>query len=257
MMNATTDRRSAADLERRGEQIRANLDQTLDEIQRKFSSGELLDRSVEFIRDSGTELLREAADTVRRNPVPVVLTAAGLVWLVASVAKSRNDDGYSGREREWRGDRDWRGDEERWDTSARGRVKNAAHQVRSRARRVQGQVSERLSGSMQTVQARSSQVRSRLDDLVQEQPLALGALALAAGALIGAALPMTEYENRHVGPMHDRTVQRAKEAGRREYDNLREAVASSLERRGGNGSRQFGSNNVSGTDDGTQRPVQG
>jgi ElaB/YqjD/DUF883 family membrane-anchored ribosome-binding protein len=250
-MNGTTDRRSAADLEQRGEQIRANLDQTLDEIQRKFSSGELLDRSVEFIRDSGTELLREAADTVKRNPVPVVLTAAGLVWLMASVARSRRDEGYGSVEH------DWRRDEERWDTSARGRVRSAAHQVRSRARRVQGQVSDRLSGSMQNVQVRSRQVRSRLDDLVQEQPVALGALALAAGALLGAALPMTEYENRWVGPVHDRTVERAKAAGRREYDNLREAVASSLERRGGNGSRHFGSENVSGTDDGSHRPVQG
>ncbi|GFE81798.1 hypothetical protein GCM10011487_37980 [Steroidobacter agaridevorans] len=251
-MNGRTDKRSAADLERRGEQIRANLDQTLDEIQRKFSSGELLDRSVEFIRDSGSELLQEAADTVRRNPVPVVLTAAGLVWLVASVARSRSgDEGYVSR------DREWLRDEERWDRSARGRVRSAAHQVRSRARRVQGQVSDRLSDSMQTVQVRSREVRSRLDDLVQEQPLALGALALAAGALLGAALPMTEYENRWVGPVHDRTVARAKEAGRREYDNLREAVASSLERRGGNGARRFGSDDVSGTDDGSQRPVQG
>jgi ElaB/YqjD/DUF883 family membrane-anchored ribosome-binding protein len=213
----------------------------------------LLDRSVEFIRDSGSELLREAGETVRRNPVPVVLTAAGLVWLIASVAKSRKeDDMYSS------GEREWQRDEEQWDTSARGRVKNAAQEVRSKARQIQGQVSERLSGSMQTVQTRSREVRSRLDDLVQEQPLALGALALAAGALIGAALPMTDYENRYVGPVHDRTVARAKEAGRREYDNLRQAVASSLERRGGgNGSRRVGSDNVSGTDEGSQRPVQG
>jgi ElaB/YqjD/DUF883 family membrane-anchored ribosome-binding protein len=252
MMNATTDKGSAADLEQRGEQIRANLDHTLDEIQRKFSSGELLDRSVEFIRESGSELLREAADTVRQNPVPVLLTAAGLVWLVTSVAKSRSDDGgYASREREWLRD------EERWDRSARGRVKGAAQQVRSKARRVQGQVTERLSGSMQSVQVRSREARSKLDDLVQEQPIAFGALALAAGALIGAALPMTEYENKWVGPVHDRTVARAKEAGRREYDNLREAVASSLERRRGNGSRHVGSDNVSGTDDGSQRPVQG
>ncbi len=80
-MNGTTDRRSAADLERRGEQIRANLDETLDELQRKFSSSELLDRSMEFIRDAGSGVLREAGETVRRNPVPVALTAAGLIWL--------------------------------------------------------------------------------------------------------------------------------------------------------------------------------
>jgi ElaB/YqjD/DUF883 family membrane-anchored ribosome-binding protein len=225
MMNGTTDRRSAADLEQRGEQIRANLDQTLDQLQRKFSATELLDRSMEFIRDTGSELFREAGETVRRNPVPVVLTVAGLIWLGASVAKSRSDDGYSSR------DREWLRDEDRWQRAERSRMSNAAHRVRSKARRVQGEVADRLSGSLQNVHVRTREVRSRFDDLVREQPLALGALALAAGALIGAALPMTEYENKWVGPVHDRTVARAKEVGRREYDNLREAVASSLERR--------------------------
>lgn len=243
-MNSTTDKRSAADLERRGEQIRQNLDQTLDQIQRKFSSGELLDRSVEFIRDTGSDFLREAADTVRRNPVPSLLTAAGLVWLATSVAKSRSNGGYSSEEGEWMRD-------EQWDASAHGRVRNAAHQVRGTARRVTSRVTDRLSEPMQTVQGRARQARSQLTDLVQDQPLALGALALAAGALIGAALPMTEYENKWVGPVHDRTVARAKEAGRREYDNLREAVATSLDRSRSNGS------SAPGGDGGSQRPLQG
>lgn len=239
-MNTTTDKRSAADIERDGEQIRANLDHTLDEIQRKFSSGELLDRSVEFIRDTGSELLREAGETVRRNPVPVLLTAAGLIWLTASVVRSRSGDSYSNT--------DYSRDDDS-DSAAHGRVSNAARQVRSKAREVRGRMTNRLSGPLQTVQNRTQQARSRLDDLVQEQPLALGALALAVGALIGAALPRTRYEDKWVGPVHDRTVARAKEVGQREYDNLREAVVSSLERRS-NGSRAPGS------DSGSQRPAQ-
>jgi len=249
-MNTKTDRRSAADLERKGEQIRQNLDQTLDQIQRRFSSGELLDRSVDFIRDSSSELLQEAADTIRRNPVPSILTAAGLIWLATSVARSRSNGGYSSDEREWRSDREWRRDEERWDASAHGRMRNAAHEVRGAARRVTNRVTDRLSEPRQTMHGRTRQVRSQLAGLVQEQPLALGALALAAGALIGAAVPMTEYENKWVGPMHDRTVARAKEAGRREYDNLREAVASSLDRRSSGSS-------ASGGDDRSQHPLQG
>lgn len=236
-MNARTDRRSAADLERQGERIRANLDDTLDQIQRRFSSGELLDRSMEFIRDTGSEFLREAADTVRRNPVPTVLTAAGLIWLATSVARSRSEP-------------DWSRDEDRWDTSAPGRVRNAAHKVRRKARRVTSRVADTFSEPMQDVQGRARRVGSNFAGLVQEQPLALGALALAAGAMLGAALPMTEYENKWVGPVHDRTVARAKEVGQREYENLREAVASSLERRS-NGK------GASSSDGGSQRPIQG
>ncbi len=247
-MNSTTDKRSAADIEREGEQIRANLDQTLDEIQRKFSSGELLDRSVEFIRDTGGEFLREAAETIRRNPVPAAFTAAGLIWLATSVVRSRSRESYS--------DTDYLREPSAWDTETHGRMRDAARRVRSKAREAgdrmsdrMDRMSDRMSDSMETVQRRTRRARSQLDNLVREQPLALGALALAAGALIGAALPMTRYENKYVGPVHDRTLARAKEVGRREYDNLKEAVASSLERRS-NGSQ------ASGHDGGSQRPAQ-
>nr|WP_298719541.1 hypothetical protein [uncultured Steroidobacter sp.] len=245
-MNARTDRRSAADLERQGERIRANLDDTLDQIQRKFSSGELLDRSMEFIRDTGSEFLREAADTVRRNPVPAALTAAGLIWLATSVARSRSDYGYMNREP------DWSRDEDTWDASAHGRVSNVAHKVRRKARRARSKVTDRFSEPLENVQSRARRASSNFAGLVREQPLALGALALAAGAMIGAALPMTEAENKWVGPVHDRTVARAKEVGQREYENLREAVTSSLERRS-NG------RGASGSDGGSQqqRPLQG
>jgi hypothetical protein len=94
-MNATTDNRSPADLEREGDEIRADLDRTLDEIQRRFNPAELMDRSMEYFRENGSELLREAGDTIRRNPVPLLLTAAGLVWLTASVAKSRSSSSYA------------------------------------------------------------------------------------------------------------------------------------------------------------------
>ena len=245
-MNATTtDERSAADLEREGEQIRANLDRTLDEIQQRLSPAELMDRSMEFVRENGMDLLHEAADTVRRNPVPVVLTAAGLVWLVASVAKSRSsgegqdmssfrsqsDRGYSSYggdyRTEYRSEYQQRDD---WDSSAHGRVSNAAHSVRTAASQVGEKVKGRLSSSVQTVQGYTQNGGSRLADLVREQPIALGALALAAGALLGAALPMTRYENKVVGPVHDRTMARAKEVGKREYENLRQAVKSSAAR---------------------------
>ena len=252
-MNATSDERSASDLEREGEQIRASLDRTLDEIQQRLSPAELMDRSMEFVRDNGMDLLREAADTVRRNPVPIVLTAAGLVWLVASVARSRSagdvggdgqnlsgyraraDRSYSGYGQTGYGYRDeergnYRSQRDDWDASSHGRVRNAAHGMRSAAQDMKRKVKGRLSSSMQTVQSYTQDGGSRLGDLVREQPVALGALALAAGALLGAALPMTRYENKYVGPVHDRTMARAKEAGKREYENLREAVKSSQAR---------------------------
>ena len=67
----------------------------------------------------------------------------------------------------------------------------------------------------------AQQVQQRAYTMMDEQPLIVGALAVAAGALIGAALPTTQYENRTLGPVRDRTLEKAMVAGEREYQNLR------------------------------------
>jgi ElaB/YqjD/DUF883 family membrane-anchored ribosome-binding protein len=264
MMNATTDNgawarpgatdRSPADLEREGEQIRADLDRTLDEIERKLSPGELLDRSVDFLRTNGSDFVREAGETVRNNPIPVLLTAAGLIWLTTSIAtrhRSRASSYYEGDEfASYRGSENAEeyghndgGIRSKVD-EARSRMSSAAHRVTDRvsdvADRVTGRAHDvadrargRFSNTMHSVRDRTQGVGTDLMNLVQEQPIVLGALALAAGALIGAALPITQYENRLVGPTRDRTLARAKELGQREYEHLKETVSSTLERREG------------------------
>ena len=281
-MNATTDNggasarsnpsaRSAADLEREGEEIRADLDRTLDEIERKLSPGELLDRSVEFLRDNGSDFLKEAGETVRRNPIPVLLTAAGLVWLTTSVARSRSrsdseGDDFSALKGDAGGDYASRGysrqeyytgPEGRGEQGVRGRVRSAASKVTSKASRATSTVKGKLSNSMHAVQDRTQDARSNFVNLVQEQPVALGALALAAGALLGAAFPITPYENRLVGPVHDRTMARAKELGQQQYQNIRDAVTSSLSQKEESGNSRQSSNQNASSQGANQPPEQG
>ena len=264
--------RSPADLEREGEQIRADLDRTLDEIERKLSPGELLDRSVEFLRNNGSDFIREAGETVRNNPVPVLLTAAGLIWLTTSIATrnraSRTSGSSYGDEfSSYRGSTEGSSDYGDGSTNyghegavrgkldeARSRVSGAAHRMSDRvtgtAQDVAGRVRGKVSSSVHAMQDRTQGMRSNVMNLVQEQPIALGALALAAGALIGAALPVTQYENRLVGPARDRTLARAKEMGQREYENLKQAVSTTRERRNGGSESQS-------SQSGNQTPEQG
>jgi len=44
---------------------------------------------------------------------------------------------------------------------------------------------------------------------------------VVVGALLGAILPSTEYEDKFVGQVRDRAVERAKQMGERQYQNLR------------------------------------
>jgi hypothetical protein len=89
-MNATTETRDPSELEREASAIRADMDRTLDALERKFSPGQMLDRSVGYLRDHGGDLARNVGDTVKQNPIPVLLTAAGLALLVTSSIRSRS-----------------------------------------------------------------------------------------------------------------------------------------------------------------------
>jgi hypothetical protein len=78
-----------------------------------------------------------------------------------------------------------------------------------------------MSRTLESTRARAQQVQQRATTMLDEQPLVVGAIALAAGAVLGAALPTTQYENRTVGPVRDRTLDKARAAGAREYQNLK------------------------------------
>jgi hypothetical protein len=64
-----------------------------------------------------------------------------------------------------------------------------------------------------------------MSSAMEEQPLLFGALAVAIGAAIGAALPTSDFENRTVGEARARAFARAREMGKRQYDNLRSKFA--------------------------------
>ena len=232
-MNATTETRDPSELEREASAIRADMDRTLDALERKFSPGQMLDRSVGYLRDHGADLARNVGDTVKQNPIPVLLTAAGLAWLVTSSIRSR-----SATSADMYGDPygDDHGDNYPAEPGLKQKVTGKLHagaeavsqkfQAGADAaqrtwRSSRTAASGRVSRAMDTTRARAQQVQQRAHGMIEEQPLILGALAVAAGAIIGAALPTTQYENRTVGRVRDRTLEKAKEAGEREYQNLR------------------------------------
>jgi hypothetical protein len=188
-MNATSERAGASrdpeQLERAADRIRADLDRTLDALERKLSPSQLLDRSLAYLREHGGDVVHAVGDSVRRNPVPIMLTVAGLGWLIVSATRAREPidvaigDQYPGDIDEYPDD--------------------IEDSLRDRARRARNQV-----------------VSS-----IEERPLLFAGLAVAIGALIGAVIPSTEYEDSVVGELRDRAVERAKQMGERQYQNLR------------------------------------
>jgi ElaB/YqjD/DUF883 family membrane-anchored ribosome-binding protein len=240
-------RKDPATLEREIDQTRANMDRTLGALERKFSPGQLLDQAMEFARENGGELANNLGRSVKENPVPALLTAVGIAWMVASSNRPRSfvadayddryarddfdavdfdDTGYEGDQKEGLTDK-----AQRLKASAEGtlseagqRVKSAAERARQKLADTKDTVSGRLRRSSGTAQVQTQRVRESFNSLLTEQPLLLGALGIAVGAAIGAALPSTEQEDRLFGSARDKALSEVKQRGTETYEQVRDKV---------------------------------
>lgn len=232
-----TDREPQA-IERDIDATRADMRATLEALERRFSFDRLIDLTVGRVRERGGEFAGNLTDAATRNPLPLLLTAVGVGWMMLT-SRSGNYDGRN------------------WQARAGGRrtadtLRERAGDVRDRAAQAADQVSgaidstrETLKGAMQSsretleetaesLRSRAAEVtreqaeiaRVRLDRLLHEQPLVLGALGLAAGAIIGALLPTTEHEDRLIGPMREKVVKDAAQKSRALYETARDNAAS-------------------------------
>jgi ElaB/YqjD/DUF883 family membrane-anchored ribosome-binding protein len=242
-MNATSERdpenRDPEKLERTADQIRADMDRTLNALERKLSPSQLLDRSLEYLREHGSDMARTVGETVRSNPVPIVLAAAGIGWLVAASLRgrsSRHIDDTFGDESPYSqsqygqsqyGQSQYGQSQYAQSQSTQTRSGSKLHQrfesARERIRSSRGatMASEKLSQASSVTRERARQAQDRMMSVMDEQPILIGSIAAAFGALLGALIPTTDYEDRTVGQLRDRAMERAKEAGERQYQNLR------------------------------------
>lgn len=201
-------------LEREADQIRADMDRTLDALERKFSPGQLLDRSIVYLREHGGDWTHGIGETVRRNPVPVLMTVAGITWMLASGLLSRT------REQSPLGEGEPE-DDLVAEPPGGERFEDRVAATRERLRASRNAAANKISAAARATRDSTQRVQRRVSSLMDEQPLALGAIAVAVGAIIGAAIPATEYENRTVGQMRDRALAKAKQMGERQYETMR------------------------------------
>lgn len=243
-------RKDPATLEREIDQTRANMDRTLGALERKFSPGQLLDQAMEFARENGGEFANNLGRSVKENPVPALLTAVGIAWMVASSNRPKPSlaDAYDDRyarddsnavDFDDTGYEDDAGDQtegltdkaQRLKASAEGTLSEAGQRVKSAAERAR----QKLTGTKDTVsaglrrtsgsaQVQTQRVREGFNSLLSEQPLLLGALGIAVGAAIGAALPPTEQEDRLFGSARDKALSEVKQRGNETYKQVRDKV---------------------------------
>lgn len=223
---------SAEDYDANTEQLRADIEdtraemsQTINEIQERLSPEHLMGQVKETVREATigkvekvmdkvgetisevTEPAREVAglagtalkeagtsvaDSVWRNPIPVALIGLGIGMLL--VRRSRGD-GY--------------------DTTTR---------TRGTRRFANPSTTNALSNLGTKAKESASAVSSRFGDVLRENPLAVGAVAVAAGTAVGLVLPSTRIESEYIGETSERLVDKAQEVARDALDKVKDAA---------------------------------
>jgi hypothetical protein len=256
-------RKDPEELEHEADRVRADFEHTLEALEQRFSPGEMLDQVLEVVKRNGGDFAQNLATQVRNNPLPTLLAGAGITWLIASSARApqarRGGDGtratlasgfghhgtgagMDDRSGEAMGERMASSGEmpatpvgERAASAAasvKEGVSAAGDAARGAAEGVKGAVhgagdTARRTGSHIAGMSRSGAqgIREGYSYLSQEQPLVLGALAVAVGAAIGALLPASEAEDRLMGEASDDATQRIREEGRRQAETLRSTAS--------------------------------
>ncbi|NWL76522.1 hypothetical protein DM872_06620 [Pseudomonas taiwanensis] len=237
-------------LEREIEQQRSNIGNIVNALENKLSPGQLVDQALAFTKDNGAEFFNNLGTTLKNNPVPTVLTSIGLAWLMLGQNRtppvprptySMGEFGADGGVRNMAdGVRDSFG---RAADAVSGAVDHAKESLRhgreaASARvdylsdgfdTVKYTVNERSHHMADSLRHQSDSVRNGFDYLLREQPLALAAMGIAIGALIGTALPSTPQENRLMGQASDRLTDEAKRLMREGYDKVAETGKAAME----------------------------
>jgi len=159
--------------------------------------------------EKGSDFVKDLGDAARRNPISAALIGMGIVWLFAGKAAVRPSEFLEGT------GLDRLPDAARNAMSAtQDRVASAADTLRTTssdgietATRMASEYSKALPDSADVL----ATVRGNLTDLFKAQPLALGAIGLAIGAGIAAALPNTDIENSYLGETSETLKSKAAE----------------------------------------------
>ncbi|HLH26867.1 MAG TPA: DUF3618 domain-containing protein [Chloroflexota bacterium] len=209
------------------------------------NAGDMMSNAGEMAMDAGTSLW----DTIRRNPIPAAMAGIGLGWLLLNHSgqdeEQRWRTSYPSRGR-YAYDYDYGGrygyDRRRYgayDTDeeadqgvgggvadrvgdmadqARETVSSVGERARDRAQQLGNRVSDQMDqlgdqvGDM-TDQAQYyvERAQGQLERMVQDNPLAVGAVALAVGAAVGMAVPETRRERELMGDTRDAFMERAQD----------------------------------------------
>ena len=213
------------------EQTRENLSETVDAIQEKLRPSNIMSNAATATTERVKDMAHNAADTagewwdqsggnsivdrVKNHPVPALMAGVGIAWLAFSDGESRR--------RRWQGYRSDRNLPARYDAD-RYRSEYGTQHTQESGRGIMESVSD--------VTERSGRVmrrsRNKLELMIRDYPLAVGAAAAVLGATLGMVVPETERGNEWMGEARETAVDKAQQAATGAASRVKEAAADAV-----------------------------
>lgn len=245
-------------LEREVEEQRREIGETMRALEDRFSSREIYNQASHYMREHGREFAESFGNSIKANPLPVAITAIGLMWMMVGQRPSTRMPRQSYGTGRY-GSAGGRGDKlkqagsqlrERASSAGEG-ASQTAQQLRERAGEARRSIGDRMSGMREGMSHSMSGMRegmshsmsgmregmshsrermghalhsgrSNMEHWLHDQPMAVGALGIALGAIIGAAMPRTRAENRLFGNIGDQARSKAAELAEKGYHKASE-----------------------------------
>jgi ElaB/YqjD/DUF883 family membrane-anchored ribosome-binding protein len=109
-------------------------------------------------------------------------------------------------------------------SAAAERVHHATQSAKSGLEETAAQAQARMNALNRRSQEQIHRARERMDSVIEEQPLVLGALGLAVGAILGSMLQPTRRENELMGGVRDELMERAKETAMEQAETVKQSA---------------------------------
>jgi len=199
------------------------------------------------VSEKGSDFIQDLNEAVRKNPLSAALIGIGVLWLftgsravetAGDFARNTGMDrvpdaagnAFDAARSTLRSGADAIGERV---ASAKGSVKDGAMDALDNARRHGRDYVDTASDYVLSVPGTGAEifdtVRSNLSDVFRAQPLSLGAIGLAIGAGIAAALPATELEADYLGETSDTVKAKAAEFAAEQTDRATTVAGSVME----------------------------
>jgi hypothetical protein len=222
-------------------QTREEMDQTLSAIEHRLTPGQLVDQGLDYLKHSGArEYAANLGASLKTHPLPATLAGIGIAWMMAVGSRpaqpaSSAASGPGVGERMHSAKDAVSGKVQSAKESLTGGMQSARESLTGRVQSTR----ESLASGVQSARERASQlgdtagrqierVREGWGQIMEENPLVLGAVGLAIGALAAALAPRTRAEDELMGETRDGLIEQAKRAGSAKLEEAKQMASSTV-----------------------------